>query len=196
MQDEASPTAAKRRLPKKITPKRLRNAALFYIDRYAPAEAQLRRVLRARVARSARAHGDDAADSADLIEEMIRDFRQAGLLDDSRYAQAKAASLLRRGTSPKGIGAYLKTRGITQADIDAALETLRESCADPGLAAAAAYARKRRIGPYRPDGEREVQRDRDLATLGRRGFSYETARVLLETEDAQALEVLCRQAIL
>ena len=79
----------KRRLPKKVTPKRLRNAALFYIDRYAPAEAQLRRVLRARVERSARAHGEDAADSADLIEEMIRDFRQAGLLDDGPLRQGQ-----------------------------------------------------------------------------------------------------------
>ena len=193
MQDEASPAAAKRRLPKKITPKRLRNAALFYIDRYAPAEAQLRRCLRARVERSARAHGDEAADSADLIEELIQDLRQAGLLNDCRYAQAKAAGLLRRGTSPKGIGAYLRTRGIAQADIEAALETLRESCADPELAAATTYARKRRIGPYRPHDERQSQEDRDLAALGRRGFSFETARQVLAAEDPQALEAICRQ---
>lgn len=185
-----------RRLPKKATPKRLRNAALFYIDRYAPAEAQLRRMLRARVARSARAHGADPDESrtlADAIDEMIQDFIQAGLLNDRRYAQAKAASLLRRGTSPKGIGAYLRARGIGATDIAAALEDLCATTPDPELAAAAVYARKRRIGPFRPKGEREARRDRDLAALGRRGFSFETARQVLEAEDSQALEALTRQ---
>ena len=71
---------------------------------------------------------------------------------------------------------------------------MREGCADPDLAAAAAYARKRRIGPYRPEGERQSQADRDLAALGRRGFSYETARQVLAAEDPCELEAICRQA--
>ena len=188
--DQASDRGKGRRTPRKATPERLRKAALSYVDRYAPTEAQLRRILRARVTRSARLHGTDPEAGRRVIEDLIVGFRQTGLLDDARYATAKADSLLRRGTSPRGIVAQLRSRGVSQEVAAAALKQLGETCADPELVAAAAYARKRRLGPYRSAAERSAKADRDLAALGRRGFSLETARRILALEDGEEVETL------
>ncbi|MCH8999434.1 MAG: hypothetical protein IID48_14400 [Proteobacteria bacterium] len=53
--------APNRRSPREATAKYLRNSARYYLDRYATSSAHLRRLLLDKVARSARAHGTDAA---------------------------------------------------------------------------------------------------------------------------------------
>ena len=191
--DEASARGKRRRAPKKATAERLRKAALSYVDRYAPTEAQLRRILTARVERSARLHGTDPEEGRRTIDDLIAGFRQAGLLDDAHYAEAKAASLLRRGTSLRGIAAHLRSRGVSAEIVAAALKQLDETSSDPELLAAVAYARKRRLGPYRSPADRAVQAERDLAALGRRGFSLEAARQVLALADADEVETLVRQ---
>ncbi|MCH8002677.1 MAG: RecX family transcriptional regulator, partial [Proteobacteria bacterium] len=55
-------------------------------------------------------------------------------------------------------------------------------------AAALAYARRRRLGPYRSPQARAAMREKDLAALGRRGFGYELARRVIETGDVSELE--------
>jgi regulatory protein len=47
---------------------------------------------------------------------------------------------------------------------------LQEEAAEPELAAALAYARRRRLGPYRSPAARTDLREKDLAALGRQGF--------------------------
>jgi len=56
------------------------------------------------------------------------------------------------------------------------------------LAAAIAFARRRRIGPFRLDAARDASRERDLAALGRAGFGYELARRVIEAESVEELE--------
>ena len=73
-------------------------------------------------------------------------------------------------------------------DIAAALAVLRDQTADPDLAAAIAYARRRRIGPYRTRGDREERRERDLAALARQGFGYDIARRVIDAHDPEDLE--------
>ncbi len=51
-----------------------------------------------------------------------------------------------------------------------------------------AYARKRRLGPYGNPGAREDRREKDLAALGRKGFGYDMARRVIETDDLAELE--------
>jgi regulatory protein len=52
------------------------------------------------------------------------------------------------------------------------------------LAAAAAYARRRRLGPFRrvPE-ERAERRQKDLAALARRGFGYGVAKQVIDADD-------------
>jgi regulatory protein len=187
----------KRRAPRKATPKYLRNSALFYLERYASSSAHLRRLLLAKVARSARAHGPDpemdAEKGAIAVEALIAELLETGLLDDARYAAERARILHRRGASARAVRAGLLAKGIEADDIDRALAGLREEAAEPELAAALTYARKRRLGPYRKgDGrtglDEKARRAKDLAALGRKGFGYDLARRVIETDDLAELE--------
>jgi len=72
--------------------------------------------------------------------------------------------------------------------VDGALAALAEQAAEPDLAAALAYARRRRIGPYRGGPADPAARERELAALGRRGFTYETARRVVEATSIETLE--------
>ena len=65
--------------------------------------------------------------------------------------------------------------------------TLFLSTGDPELAAALTYARRRRIGPYRPAGDRAAARARDLAALSRQGFDYDVARRVIDADDPEDL---------
>src|ERR1700730_3860787 len=162
-------TPQKRRLPRQATAAYLENAALHYLERFASSSANLRRVLMRKVARSARAHGSDPADGAGLVEAIIARYLQSGLLDDAAYAAQKAASLRRRGTSRYGIRGKLAVKGVGGALIDAALERLDDEQASGDLLAACALARRRRLGPYRPQEEQAPHRRKDLAALARAG---------------------------
>ncbi len=191
--ETAGSPARRRRGPREATPKYLRNSAHYYLERYASSSAHLRRLLLAKVAHSARAHGTDPEEGAVAIEALIAELLGAGLLDDTRYAAERARILHRRGASARAIHAGLRAKGVKADDIERALAGLREEAAEPELAAALAYARRRRLGPYRGPEARAGMHDKDLrakdlAALGRRGFGYDLARRVIDTGDLAELE--------
>ena len=51
-----------------------------------------------------------------------------------------------------------------------------------------AYARKRRLGPYRAPDQRDANAERDMAALARKGFSLDLARQVVLTDDLETLE--------
>lgn len=177
---------SKPRPPKRISKNALENAALFYLERFSASAETLRRVLLRRVERAAKVHGDDPAEGAVLVADLVSRYQASGLLDDQRYAEGKSRSLLRRGCSPRAIRQDLARRGVAVALIDDALQGLQADLADdaPSLdhAAAEAYVRRRRLGPFRPPEMRAEYRDRDMAALGRAGFSWEIARQVIDGE--------------
>lgn len=179
---------ARRKLPRKATPAYLERAALFYLDRYATSADNLRRVLRRKVARSARVHGSDPAEGEEAVEALIERFLGAGLLDDARYAEGRARRLARRGQPLQVIRLQLLQKGVGEDEIAAALAGLGAEAGDPELAAALAYARRRRLGPFRAGAQRAAQRERDLAALARRGFAPDLALKVIDAESPEALE--------
>ncbi len=176
------------RPPKKITPKYLDNVALWYLGRYASSAANLRRILMRRVYKSCAHHGDDVPAATAMVNELVTRFMASGLVDDRHYATARAQSLHRRGLGARRIRAQLFAKGLATEDIDAALEALGDASADPERDAARAYARRRRLGPWgKPDG-REDRREKELASMGRAGFTWDLARRVIDAETPEALE--------
>ncbi|WP_119166800.1 regulatory protein RecX [Algihabitans albus] len=177
-----------RRAPKKATAAYLERAALFYLERYAASADSLRRVLMRKVHRSTEAHGSDPAEGAAAVEALIARFLNAGLLDDGLYARGQAVSLGRRGNSERAIRLKLRQRGVAEPDIAQALTARREESDDPELAAALAYARRRRLGPYRTDPTARTEaRMKDLAALARRGFTPALCKRVIDTDDLEEL---------
>jgi regulatory protein len=176
-----------RRGPREATPRYLENAALHYLQRFATSAGNLRRILMAKVERSARAHGTDPDEGAARVDSLIIRFTKNGLLDDRAYAEGRVRTLHRRGDSARLITAKLRAKDLDPDVIEAALAALAEDVAEPELEAAAALARRRRLGPYRTSAHKG-SRNKDLAALARAGFAYDVARRVIEAETVEDLE--------
>ena len=178
------------RVPRKVTRQSLENAALAYLGRFATTAKGLSDVLMRRVQRAARHHGSDPAEGAALIAAIVTRYRQAGLLDDTAFAEGRARTLFERGLPLRAIALRLRQKGVGADDVATALARLdpdadRDDPAAPDAraldrAAARTFARRRRLGPWRKPDTREALRERDLATLARAGFSYGIARETID----------------
>lgn len=164
-----------RKAPRRITPDYLRRAALHYLERYAAPAAQLRRVLARKVMLSCRHHGEDAARFATMLDEVVNHCIALGLVDDQRFAEARAASLRRKGRSSRAVAASLAAKGVAR---DLAQDASTTSVEDE-LAAAKVAARRRRLGPW-SRGDRLARRDKDIAALARAGFGMTIARAAID----------------
>ncbi len=189
-------SGGKRSAPAKITATSLENVALHYLERFASSAANLRRVLMGRVRRAADHHGSDTAEGAALVEALILRFQQSGLLDDRRYAEAKAASLHRRGGSRRIISGRLAQQGVAGALVAETLHGLAVEAGDSDLVAACAFIRRRRLGAYRSAAARVASRGKALDALAGAGFSFEIARKVLACADIAAVEALLKDAAL
>ena len=189
-EEMAAPRKARRgrRPPRKITPKYLNNAALWYLERYASSAANLRRVLMRRVHKSCAHHGDDVATAAAMVDELVARFAASGLIDDRQYAVARAQSLHRRGLAARRIRAQLLAKGLAAADIEAALDALAADSDDPEFDAACAYARRRRLGPWGKVDGRANRREKELASMGRAGFTWDLAKRIIDAQSPGDLQ--------
>lgn len=174
-----------------IGPELIERWALAYLARYASSTENLRRVL----LRRARGRGLPAPETREQIamsiDALVERYRASGLLDDAAYAAARVQSLYRRGESGARIRARLAAKGIERSLAAAAVQKLRDESADPDLAAACAFARRRRLGPYR---RAAADPARELGALARAGFPRRVAERVLACADIEAIEALARAA--
>lgn len=196
---------ARRAAPRQAGPAptraRLHDVALAHLARFAATEAGLVRVLDRRIDRWARAAGAEAAHdpetiaaaqqaSRQTVREVVRALVQSGVVDDTAFAGARARSLTRAGRSRIAVSAHLAAKGVPQAVAQAALP-------DPEteLAAALAYARRRRLGPFRATDADEDTRRKELGALARAGFPQPVAQQALRMapDDAKALVIRLKQ---
>lgn len=174
--------------PRMATAKHLENKALHYLARFATSRANLHRVLMRAVLRSARHHGTDPAAGERDVAALLDRFVRSGLIDDAVYAEGRARSLRERGLAGRSIRLALRQKGIAADVAEAALGVVDTSVAGKAeLAAAAEFARRRRLGPFRPRESRAAQRDRDMAALARAGFAYAIVRAVVDADNPETL---------
>ncbi len=183
------------------TRSRLHDAALAHLARFAVTEAGLVRVLGRRIDRWVRAAGAEGAPDHDAIaaaaqasrqaaREVARALVQSGVVDDTAFAGARARSLTRAGHSRRAVSAHLAAKGVPRDLVQAALPD-----AESELAAALAYARRRRLGPFRLlEADADTLR-RELGALARAGFPQPVAQQALrmDPEAAKALVTRLKQ---
>src|SRR6516162_2586129 len=174
-----------------IGPELLERWALHYLGRYASSAENLRRVMMRRVRRHC--HGTETAQqAAALIDALVTRYCASGLLDDAAYAAGRVQSLHRRGESLRAMRARLAAKGVSAADVANAVSGLRADAPDPDLAAACAFARRRRLGPVR---RAAADRARELGAFARAGFSRRVAEAVLACADLEAVEELARNGL-
>jgi len=182
--------AGKEKRPPKLDRAAVHKAALHYLERYAASRVMLTRTLMRRIERAERRGGTVDREAAEaVVRAVVERCVEAGLVDDRDFAEAKAVTLRRRGESARAVRQKLAQKGVDADLAEAALAAVdRDVDRDVDgntdwpaeLAAAHAYARRRRIGPYRPAERRPENRERDLAALARRGFSYDIAKTVID----------------
>jgi regulatory protein len=171
------------------TPERLHARALRYLERFATTSAHLRRVLLRRALRDAEALELEIEPVRRDVEAVVARVTAAGLVDDRQFAMARARRLAEGGRSPARIRSALIGKGLDEAAVARALAELGKTSADPELAAAIVFARKRRLGPWRPREAGPELRAKELGALARAGFAYRVARRIVEAEDPSELQV-------
>lgn len=180
-----------KKVPTKISPSYLENAALHYLERYSSSSSNLKRVMMRKVDRSLAHWGGDRETCATQLDVVVAKLARLGYLDDAAYAEQKTRSLHRQGKGSRTIRASLAAKGIDPEIAATALSSLADEVADPDFAAAIKLARKRKLGPFRaaerPE-ERDEMRNKDLAVLARAGFDFDTARRVIEAASVEELE--------
>ena len=167
----------KRKPQKKITPQRLKNIGLYYLKRFESSVENLRSVLRRRIDAYARENPDWKKEQGyQWAEEVLAEFERLHYLDDSRYAEVKVRSYLNSGKPARYIENKLKAKGISA---DKVSEILSEQEYNP-FDMALRLAKRKKIGPYRPEENRREFRQKDMATLVRAGFDYDVVCDVLD----------------
>lgn len=175
------------RQPRRVSERMLENVAQHYLQRFAASVESLRRVLLRRVERSVRVHQTDRGEGEAMAEAVVGRCVAAGLVDDRAFAAARGARLHRQGKPARAIAAHLRGKGIASDLIEATLAGLADE--DGGdWAAAIAFARRRRLGPFRAKAATGEARERDLVAFARAGFSYAIARRVLAARTVAELE--------
>lgn len=175
-----SPSSGKRRArrgpPPSLDGARLEELALAYVARFATSAGRLAAYCRRKLRERGHAGAEEGAPAPDVAA-LVERFVAKGFVDDEGFARAKSGSLLRRGYGSRRVDQALRADGIG--------EGLREATA-PGTAArreaAAAYARRRRFGPYARAGATTSDpraREKQLAALLRAGHDAGDARRVL-----------------
>jgi len=167
-----------RRPPRPLDTVRLNELALSYLARFATSAAKLEAYLRRKL-RERGWEGEGDPPVAAVVERCVA----AGYVDDEVYARAKAGSLRRRGYGERRVDQSLSAAGIA-ADLR---EDVRGS-AQEARQAAAALARKRRLGPYGAPPADRAAREKQIAVLLRAGHRLDIARQVVETGTIAGLE--------
>jgi len=183
MMESSAPRERKRRPTPPLTAGWLRSEAARHLQRWPASEVRIRRLMWKRVKRAQSFHGGTTDEAAVLVNEAIASLISATLIDDARLARLWVVSLRRRGTSTRMIRQKLREKGVASSHIDEALTaSVSDEEGDPEQASALAYAKRRRLGPYRKPYDDSWERKRkDMATLARVGFSFGIAKEIIES---------------
>ena len=98
------------------------------------------------------------------------------------YSDSKARMFLKRGYSLNKINQSLRNKGIDQKYIKQSIDRIKESKIEPDFVSALKLCKRRRIGPLRPESNRELFYKKDMGILARGGFSFELSKRVLELD--------------
>ena len=159
----------------------LRDLAYSYLEKYSPSKQQLKVHLLKKYLTKIK--GTKSKKEVTLIiDEIILGLEKNKILNDELYSDSKARMFLRRGYSLNKINQSLRNKGIDNKYIKQSIDKIKEDEIEPDFVSALKLCKRRRIGPLRPDANRELFYKKDMSILARGGFSYELSKRILDLE--------------
>jgi regulatory protein len=157
----------------------LERLALFYVGRYATTRAKLASYLRGKI--DERGWQDQSRPD---VERLVGHFVALGYINDAAFAEARAASLPRRGYGGRRVHQALRAAGIDQADAEGATGQI-----DAGAwAAALRFAERKRIGPFAAAAADRQAREKAFAAMMRAGHPVDLARRVVNARPGEIPE--------
>ena len=169
---------------KKISEKRLENIALYYLQHYESCSSKLREMLKRRIKKAEIQGCEVSVDANKWIENIISKMQDLGYINDKRYSENTLRRLRNSGKSTRYIYSKLKNDGLKLDLIQSLFDELKETSDDLDLISAKRLVDKKKLGFHRSSENQKLFYQKDLAILGRAGFSYEIAcKALKNTSD-------------
>ncbi len=156
----------------------LRDLAYSYLAKYNPSKQQVKTYLLKKYLTKFQG-SRQKKEVTEIIDGIVSNLEKSQFLNDSLFSDSKARMLFRRGYSLNKISYSLKSKGIEQRNIQQSLEKIKNEKSDPDFISAMKICKKKRIGPMRPDTNRELFYKKDIGILARSGFTYEISKKIL-----------------
>ncbi len=168
--------------PKKISARYLYNSGLAYLQKFPASSMHFRFIMTRKINKSCKHHTEQNYEECQqLLNDVVTQFIELGLLDDTAYLKGMVTSLRRRGLSATQITLKLSQKGYKRDEVNEELNSYDADYADDELygdkKSAIIFARKRRFGPF--DVMQKKDFDKSLASMARAGYSYDVAKTIL-----------------
>ncbi len=157
----------------------LRDLALTYLEKYSPSKQQLKIYLLKKYLTKIKGTKSKKEVSG-LIDEILNNLEKNRIINDQLYSDSKARMFLRRGYSLNKINQSLRSKGIQDSFIKETIEKIKEDKIEPDFVSALKLCKRRRIGPVRPESNRELFYKKDMGILARNGFTFEMSKRILD----------------
>ncbi len=182
-----NPTSNKRDFEDLTT--NLKDLAYSYLEKYSPSKQQLKIYLLKKYLTKIKGTKSKREVSS-IIDEILKNLEQNKIINDELYSDSKARMFLRRGYSLNKIHQSLMNKGIDNKYIKQSIDKIKEDKIEPDFVSALRLCKKRRIGPLRPEANRELYYKKDMGILARGGFSFDLSKRVLNLETKEFNKLL------
>ena len=159
----------------------LKDLAYSYLEKYNPSKQQLKVYLLKKYLLKIKGSRSKKEVSA-IIDEIILNLEKNKILNDEMYSDSKARMFLKRGYSLNKINQSLRSKGIDDKYVKQSIDKIKENQIEPDFVSALKLCKRRRIGPLRPESNRELFYKKDMGILARGGFSFDLSKRVLDID--------------
>ena len=144
----------------------LKDLAYSYLEKYNPSKQQLKVYLLKKYLTKIKG-SKSKKEVTSIIDEIVSNLEKKKILNDEMYSDSKARMYLRRGYSLNKINQSLRSKGIDDKYVKQSIDKIKEDEIDPDFVSALKLCKRRRIGPLRPESNRELFYKKDMGILAR-----------------------------
>tara|TARA_Y100001970_G_scaffold254374_1_gene330071 strand:- start:2348 stop:2908 length:561 start_codon:yes stop_codon:yes gene_type:complete len=167
----------------------LKDLAYSYLEKYNPSKQQLKVYLLKKYLTKIKGSKSKREVSL-IIDKIIMNLEKNKIINDELYSDSKARMYLRRGYSLNKINQSLRNKGIEYKYIKQSLDKIKDNEIEPDFISAIKLCKRRRIGPLRPQANRELFYKKDMGILARSGFNYELSKRVLDLDTNEFNKIL------
>ena len=167
----------------------LKDLAYSYLEKYNPSKQQLKVYLLKKYLLKIKGTKSKKEVSS-IIDEIILNLEKNKLLNDEMYSDSKARMFLRRGYSLNKINQSLRSKGIDDKYVKQSIEKIKENQIEPDFVSALKLCKRRRIGPTRPESNRDLFYKKDMGILARGGFSFDLSKRVLDLDTEEFYKLI------